>query len=156
MFGRKDKPAVRTSERRGEITTRRPFELWMDLDRMFEQFRSSFDDLFWPFGRSASPVEFGDVRTPPMDVVDMGDRYEMKVEMPGISKEDIDIQVTSNGVEISARHEEEKEDKGRTWLRRERSSTGFYRSLEFPEEIRTDGVEAKLKNGVLTLSLPKL
>jgi HSP20 family protein len=95
-------------------------------------------------------------RTPTMDVVDLGNRYEMTFEMPGISKDNIEIQVMPNAVEISAKQENEEEEKKKNWLRRERSYTNFYRHLELPEEIKTDSVEAEMKDGVLTMSLPKI
>jgi HSP20 family protein len=158
VFGRgekKDVPAVRDEGRRG-ITARSPFDLWTEMDRMFDQFRSSFDDLFWPFAPRGALRTYTGRRAPPMDVVDLGDRYEMKAEVPGIPKEKIDIQVTPYGVEISAEHEETKEEKGKNYLHRERSSAGIYKSVEFPEEVKTDSVDAKLKDGVLTISLPKV
>jgi HSP20 family protein len=133
--------------------SQRPYELRSDIDQLFDRFRSSFDELFWGPGIDlmASP----DYRTPLMDIVDLGDKYEMHVEMPGIKKEDINIEVTPTMVEICAEHEETSENKGKNWLRQERSSTDFYRSLELPEELKTGNVDAELKDGVLTLSLPK-
>jgi HSP20 family protein len=92
---------------------------------------------------------------PLMDIVDHGDKYEMHVEMPGIKKEDISIEVTPTMVEISAEHEEKSEDKGKNWLRQERSNMGFYRSFQIPENVKTGKVEAELKDGILRLSLPK-
>ena len=90
-----------------------------------------------------------------MDVADHEDHYEMRLEMPGIPKEDISIEVTSNTIEISANHEKNNEDKEKNWLRRERSHMSYYRTLEFPEEILTDKVEAEMQDGVLTVTLPK-
>jgi HSP20 family protein len=135
------------------VMSQRPYELQSDIDQLFDRFRSSFDELFWEPGIDlmASP----DYRTPVMDIVDLGDKYEMHVEMPGIKKEDINIEVTPTMVEICAEHEETSENKGKNWLRQERSSTDFYRSLELPEELKTGNVDAELKDGVLTLSLPK-
>jgi len=95
-------------------------------------------------------------RIPPLDVVDLGDKYELTVEMPGVPKENIDIKVTPNVVEISAENKIEAEEKRKNWLRRERSSMNFYRNFMLPEELRTDSADAELKDGVLTLSLPKI
>jgi HSP20 family protein len=158
VFGKeaKNKPVTRVEETSGEITTRRPYDLWTEMDRMFDQFRHGFDGLFWHFGgKSYLPISPSN-RAPPMDVSDLGDKYEMKVELPGISKDNIDIEVNKNSVNISAKHEEGKEEKDKNWLRRERSSTSFYRHLEFPEDLKTDTVEAEYRDGVLTLGLPKL
>ncbi|MDH7507418.1 MAG: Hsp20/alpha crystallin family protein, partial [Candidatus Thermoplasmatota archaeon] len=70
--------------------------------------------------------------------------------------DNIDIQVTPNAVEISAKQETSEEEKQKNWLRRERSSTSFYRYLELPEELKTDSVEAEMKDGLLTIKLPKV
>lgn len=148
---KKDKLAIKDKENQPtDIAPRRPYDLWIDRDRLFDSFRSSFDDLFW------NPTTSMRERTPPMDIADLGDKYEMHVEMPGIPKDDINIELTPNNIEISAEHKEQSEDKGKNWLRRERSSTSFYRCLEVPEEIKTDNADAELKDGVLSLTLPKL
>jgi HSP20 family protein len=153
--GKKDKLAVRpTEDKQGEIINRRPYDLWTDMDQLFDQFRTNFNDLFWRPNSSLFNT-FEDDRTPMMDVADLGNTYEMKVEMPGIPKEKINIDVSPTHIEISAKHETEEDEKDKNWLRRERSSMSFYRSVEFPEKIKTDTVEAEFKDGVLKLSLPK-
>jgi len=154
---KEDKLAVRPSESKGEITSMRPFDIWSEMDRMFENFRTDFDDLFWPWGSTTQPLYgLNERRTPPMDVADLGDHFEMHLEMPGIPKEDINIEVTENSIEVSAKHEEKKEDKNKNWLRRERSSVSFYRTLELPEELKTENVDAEFRDGVLTIKLPKV
>ncbi len=153
---KKNKMIVRPEEKR-DITTKRPFDLWTDMDRLFDDFRSDFEDLFWPWGQRSGPLTtMTQRRTPPMDVADMGDHYEMRLEMPGITKDKVNIQVTPNSIEIKADYDESKEDKGKNWLRRECSSVSFHRALELPEELKTDNVEAELKDGVLTVNLPKV
>jgi HSP20 family protein len=152
---KKNKLAIKPSEQT-EITTRRPYDLWSDIDRLFDSFKSDFDDLFWPWGNRSGLTSYSSTRTPSMDVCDMGDHYEMRVEMPGIPKENVDIQVTPNGVEIEAKCEESNEVKDKTWLRKECSGVSYYRSLELPEELKTDNVEAELKDGILILNLPKI
>jgi HSP20 family protein len=126
------------------------------MDRMFEDFRTQFEDLFWPFSRRGELLTDVRSRNPPMDLADLGDKYEMHVELPGIPKEDISVEVTPNCIEICAEHEESKENNDKNWLRRERSSTGFYRSLELPDEIKSDDVDAEFKDGILTVMLPKV
>lgn len=152
-----NKIAVRPSQRKGEVTTRRPVDLWSEMDRMFDNFRSNFDNLFWPWSTQTQPVTtMMERRTPPMDIADMGDRYEMQLDMPGIPKDNINIEVTPNSIEVSAEYDESKEDKDKNWLRRERSSMSYYRTLEVPEELKTDDIDAELKDGVLRLKLPKV
>jgi HSP20 family protein len=152
---KKNKLALRPTEKKGEITQRRPTDLWSDMDQLFDRFRSNLDSLFWESPNSMiSP--FYDTRTPTMDVADLGNRYEIYFEMPGISKDNVEIQVTPNAVEIKAINEANKEEKQKNWLRRERNSTSFYRHLELPEELKTDSVEAEMKDGMLIIKLPKV
>lgn len=154
--GKKDKLATRPTEgKHGEITERRPYNLWTDMDQLFDQFRTNFEDLFWR-PQSSLLTPFDILRTPMMDVADMGDKYEMKVEIPGIPKEHINIEVSPNSIEICATNETSEDEKNKNWLRRERSSTRFYRSVEFPDKIKTDTVDAEFKDGVLNLSIPKV
>jgi len=152
---KKNKLAIRPKEQH-EITPRRPYDLWSDIDRLFDGFKSDFDDLFWPWGQRGLLNTYSTTRTPAMDVCDLGDRYEMRVEMPGIPKENVNIEITPNGVEIEAKSHETKEEKKKNYLRRESSGVSFYRSLELPEELSTDDVEAELKDGILMINLPKV
>jgi HSP20 family protein len=154
---RKNKLVVRPSQDRGEITGMQPVDIWSEMDRMFDNFRTNFDDLFWPWGTRTQPITtMAERRTPPMDIADMGDHYEMRLEMPGIPKDKINIEVTQNTIEVSAQYEENKEDKDKNWLRKERNSMSFYRALELPEELKTTNVDAELKEGVLRVKLPKV
>jgi HSP20 family protein len=151
-----NKMAVRPSQEKNELTNIGHSNIWSEMDRMFDDFRSGFDNLFWPWRHHRSyllPITHQ--RTPPLDIEDRGDRYEMQVEMPGIPKDKFNIEVTPTTIEISAEHDECREDSEKSWLRRERSSTSFYRALEFPEDIMPDDVEAEFNDGILKVSLPK-
>jgi HSP20 family protein len=154
--GKKNKLSVKPKKKeKMEIAERRPYDIWSDFDQMFNRFRSDIDDLFWtPYKRF--PLTFSEFRTPSTDVVDHGDKYEVCVEMPGIPKNDINIEVTPNSIEISAEHQESEEEEKKNWLRRERSSMSYYRSFELPEEIKSDEVDAEFKDGILTVMLPKV
>ena len=123
---------------------------------MFDDFRTQFNDLLLPWSQRDELTTYAIDRTPLMDIADLGDKYEMRVEMPGIPKEDIEIEVTPTSIEICAEHEDGKEDKDKNWLRRERSSMSYYRSLELPEQIKSDNVDAEFKDGILTVMLPKV
>jgi HSP20 family protein len=152
--GKKDNLAIRPTEGKQEqIIPRRPYDRWTDMDHLFDQFRTNFIDLFWRQETSLLNT-FDNLRIPMMDVVDLGKKYEMNLEMPGIPKENINIEVSPTRIEISAKHETEEDEKNRNWLRRECSSTSFYRSVEFPDKIKTDIVEAEFKDGILNLTLP--
>ena len=153
---KKNKLAIKPTKKVDDITVRRPYDLWVDVDRMFDDFRTQFSDLLLPWSQGDELTTYAMDRVPLMDIADLGDKYEMHVEMPGIPKEDIEIEVTPNNIEICADHEESKEDKDKNWLRRERSNMSYFRSLELPEEVKSDHVDAEFKNGILTVMLPKV
>jgi HSP20 family protein len=142
--------------KKGEIISRRPYDVWRDMDSLFDNFRTGFEDILWPWSEPSELTTYIQDRTPPMDVADLGDHYEMRLEMPGMPKDNIDIQVTQKGIEIRAECDKTKEEKGKNWLRRECSGASYYRAIELPEELKTDNVDAELKNGILIVSLPKL
>lgn len=118
---------------------RRHHELW-DPFRDFEKFFS------------AGP-EFNGFRA---DIKDKGDKFVLEAELPGFSKEDIQVDVDENTLVISAQRSEEKEDsdKDGSYLRRERSYGSFRRSFDV-SNIRTEEIKAAYQNGVLSLELPK-
>lgn len=154
--GKKGKLSIKPKKKeKMEITERRPHDLWIDLDQMFNRFRTDMDDLFLsPFRRF--PVALSEFKTPSTDIADCDDKYEVCAEMPGIPKNDINIEVTPNSIEISAEHQESEEEKKKNWLRHERSSMSYYRIFDLPEEIKSDNVEAEFKDGILTVMLPKV
>jgi HSP20 family protein len=158
MTIRKEKKNALT-ERSGnnrEMVEKRPFDLWTDIDRMFNDFRSDFTNLFWPWSQRNELTNMIPTKTPPMNIADLGDRYEMHVEIPGIPKENINIEVTPNSIEISGQHEESKENKRKNWIQRECNCMRYYRSLDFPEEVKSNDVNAEMKKGILTIMLPKV
>ena len=155
-IGRKNKDEITERKRgkKGDMVERRPDYFLSEMDNWFDQIRNDFEQLFWnPRGHLTDLAEWS--RTPAVDVADHGDKYEMNVELPGIDKEDINLEVTPHGIELSAEHKETTDEKGKNWLRKERTSSSFYRSFEMPDEVNTDDVVAEMNDGVLTVSLPK-
>ena len=130
-----------------------PTNIRTELDRLFDDFRSNFTDLFWPWTTGS---QWMGTMTPPIDVVDKGDKYEIKADMPGIPKDNINIDVTPTTIEISGNYEETEREgtEKKNYMRHERRMS-FYRGLEFPEEVKTDNVNAEYRDGVLTINLPK-
>jgi HSP20 family molecular chaperone IbpA len=88
---------------------------------------------------------------PRMNVEDHSDSYVVIAEVPGISKDDVKVNVSSDTLQISG---EVKEEGDKNYLYRERPFE-FSRCISFPEEIVPDKVEAELKNGILTLKVLK-
>jgi HSP20 family protein len=91
-----------------------------------------------------------------MDVVDKGEAFEVKIDMPGVKKEDINVSIDGERVTISAETKEEKEVKnGDKVLHTERYMTSYARSFELPTQVSDANADAHYEDGVLTLTLPK-
>ena len=92
----------------------------------------------------------------PIELTDAGKEYEIRAELPGVKKEDLDIDIESDYLKINAKKVEEKNEEGKNFKRSEFNYGEFSRVIELPEEIDIDKTEAKLENGVLKIIAPKL
>jgi HSP20 family protein len=77
------------------------------------------------------------------------------MDVPGVKKNEIELNVTDNSIEISAQHKESSEEKKKNFLRRERSEVSYYRTLPLPEKVNSGQAKAILSDGVLDVVLPK-
>jgi len=121
------------------------FRLQDDMNRLFESF---FEDA--PATRGYSSAY------PAINAWEDGDAAHVEAELPGMTMNDIEVYVTGNEVTIKGKRAigGEKQDAAQ-WHRRERASGEFSRSLTRPWEIDADKVEARLTDGVLSVTLPK-
>lgn len=122
------------------------------LDEPFERLMNSmFQDFLVPTQRRESTAS-----SPLIDVTETEKTFSVKAELPGVRKEDIKIAVDKKRISIEAeiKHEAEKKD-GENVVYAERSTRKFSRSFALPVEVDDERVEAKLENGILTLTLPK-
>jgi HSP20 family protein len=138
---------------------RDPFE---HMRNMQEEIDESFDRFFGRgMRRPMLPAETGKKETylaprePLMDLVDEKDQYKVIMEVPGINKEDIDINVTEDTVTVKAetKTEQKKEEKG--YYYQERSYGSFQRSFSLPGEVLPESASAEYKNGILEIKLKK-
>jgi len=98
----------------------------------------------------------GKVFTPAVDIKEEEDKLVVTTDLPGINKEDIEINLKEDMLEISAKSGKEKETEGKGYIRREREYTRFYRAISLPTNVKEEGSTAKIENGVLTIMLPKM
>jgi len=91
-----------------------------------------------------------------MDVMETDDAIIIKTDLPGVKKEDINIELTENTISISAVFEEEVEIEEANFIRKERKYGEARREMRLPEKIRVEDAKAKFENGVLTVELPKV
>jgi HSP20 family protein len=132
-----------------------------DFDQVFEGLwnRANAAFGFLPFERSAfalGSTRGSPFRAAPTDVVDTGKAYQIRADVPGIAKDQIEIRVKGNFVEISGENKTEKTDESSGYLQRERVYSGFHRAFELPEPVVADKAKAQVVNGVLELELPKV
>ena len=143
---------------KGELMPRgylSPSGMMREFDKMFDEFRSGFEDRFWrPFGETRMPV-LEMPREPLVDLADMGDRFELTAEIPGIPKDKIDINVSDDSIEIKAETEEKKEEKEKDYICKERSYRSFYRKMALPDDVVSEKADAKMTDGMLKITLPK-
>jgi len=146
-----------SSEKKDEERGMMPARMY---ESFFDSFRRQMESMMKPWSYPAdwelpSLFEARDMRMALCDLVDRGDRFELHVEVPGLEKEKIDVKATKYSVEISGKHSEKTEEKGKRYVYSERLHRSFYRSVPLPEEIIPSKVAAKLENGILNVELPK-
>lgn len=94
--------------------------------------------------------------TPLVDIKDEGDKYVVEVDLPGVDKKDINLEVRGNSLLISAKKKEEKKEEKEGYIRSERSFVGYRRVLRLPEDADTNNIKAKYENGVLRIEIGKI
>jgi HSP20 family protein len=115
------------------------------LERLFQ------DDFFRPLGQGA-----GEQGWFPIDVADRDDQIEVKAELPGLKPEEFSVRVQGDLLTVRGERKEESERKEDNYVVRERRSGSFARSIRLPAVVNSEKATAGYKDGVLTLSLPKV
>jgi HSP20 family protein len=114
----------------------------------FESMKSAFRSMFSDF-----PEWF--THTPAVDVKKEKNRYVVKADPPGLTAQDIDINVDDNTLIISSEKEEKSEKSDEGYIMKERKHTSFRRAFELPDDADQTGISADFKNGLLTLNVPR-
>lgn len=130
-----------------------------DFESIFEDFRRSFDNLmkpYFPFEYLPREIQdFSPVHYAPLDLIDEGDQYKIQVELPGMTKDDVEVNVTNEHLTIKAQKETSNENSGINYLHRERHYATWKRELRFPEDVYPDKAQGSMKEGLLELTIPK-
>ncbi len=117
-----------------------------EINRMFDSFfqGGTADDSF---GLSSW--------SPAVDIAEHDNEFVVKVELPGVDKNDVKITMQDNVLTVRGEKKQEKESKDSSYHRIERSYGSFQRSFTLPAPVRSDKIDAVFKDGMLTVSLPK-
>lgn len=130
-----------------------------DMDRMFERFG---------FGRDLTPAFGGFDRdlwsglsdtatalwSPAVEVFEKGDTLVVRAELPGVSKDDVSVDIADDVLRIEGERRQESEDRGEGFYRSERSYGRFMRAIPLPEGVDGDNADARFQDGVLEITLP--
>ena len=111
-----------------------------------------FDSYYPEFGYD----EDMDKLSMPVEVTDKEKEYDIRAELPGVKKEDLDIDVEKNTITIRAKKEEENEEGSKGYKKSEFKYGEFSRSVYLPQDINIEKTEAKLEHGVLKIQAPKM
>lgn len=121
---------------------RNPFQ---EIERLFERMSEQFEETAeWPMQMR---------RDTAVDVVDFGDVYEVRLELPGFRKDDVELTLSEDTLRVHAEGETD-EDEGR-YVRRERHRGAVDRAVTLPEAVEEDSADATLADGLLTVTLTK-
>lgn len=115
-----------------------------------------FDDISPFSGIRRGNGGFGmELWAPDTDMSETEDAYILTIDLPGLSKDDVDVSYQDNRLTISGERKKETEEEGEDFLRRERYLGKFSRAFTMPADVKEDKIKATFKNGVLTVDIPK-
>ena len=122
---------------------------WFDINKSIDNLKQEMEKAFLSFPSISMPK----MNHMSCDIIDEGNQFRVKMDTPGIQKNEIKLNVTENSIEVTGEHKEE--EKKENFLRKERHSMSYYQTIPLSEKIIPDKVKAKLANGVLDIVLPK-
>ena len=115
---------------------------------------NTFDDMF-----NTNFMPRANATAPAINVKETENEYEVEVAAPGLKKDDFQMNIDNEGnlsIKMEQKNEEKKEDKKSHYLRREFSYSKYEQTLILPDNVNKEGISAKVDNGVLNVTLPKL
>jgi|SRR3989338_1361415 len=124
-----------------------------EMERMFDDFfgrrlRPIWDERWWPTRAIG-------ISAPAVDLYEDKEVLVAKVELPGMGKEDIQVNIADHHLTIKGEKKKEEEIKAESYYRSERSYGSFSRTVDLPAEVQVEKAQASFKNGVLEIRLPK-
>ena len=129
------------------------FELHREIDRLFDEAFRGVPSIFrggleWP---EITPI----MLTPSIDIKETDDNYVVSVEVPGVAKEDVDIRIEGDTLTIHGEKKQEKKEDKENYHCVERHYGSFERMLTIPKDANKDNIDAKFKDGVLTINIKR-
>jgi HSP20 family protein len=127
----------------------------LEVTDFFRPFESLMNDLWrnWPTRFEGEGM--GAMLRPAMDVVEDDNTLTVRLDLPGMSPEDVNVEVENNTLTVSGEMGDTMEKEGERYHYRERSYGSFQRSIRLPNTIDTEDIDANFENGVLNITMPK-
>ena len=135
--------------RRADVDPFRGFQ--REMNRLFDDFLNDVPLALRPGERGLAAGGFN----PRVDVSETDKEVRVSAEMPGMDEKDITVEMDDAAITIRGEKKEEKEEKGKNWYTREQSYGAFHRIVPLPTSVDGEKANAKFKNGVLTITVPK-
>lgn len=136
-----------------------PFEemrrMQRELNRVFEHFFGS-DTERRLLAKGSNNNDVLGFRKPLADIKQTDENVEISLELPGVAKQDIVLEVKDNMLTLKARRNQELKQERKGLFRYERRYQGFYRNIPLPTLVKADSAQAQYKDGVLQVTIPKL
>lgn len=120
-----------------------------DMDRIFDRF---FEPTYWPLATTRALEAMWE---PTLDLSETEKEFVIRLEAPGMARDDFDVDLDRNLLTLSGKRELRKEEKGEDYLWQERQEGRFVRTIRLPAMVQELKVEATYTDGVLTVRLPK-
>jgi len=128
----------------------RYWQPFTEIETIRQQLDKAFDGL--AAARDNSEATW----MPAVELADAGDNFVLKAQLPGIDPKDVDVQVTPEAISLSGERRYENTEEKPRYVRSEFRYGKFHRVLSLPAHIQNDSVQAEYKDGILTLTLPKV
>ncbi|HWB12153.1 MAG TPA: Hsp20/alpha crystallin family protein [Pirellulales bacterium] len=122
------------------------------VERIVEEMQDMME-RFWEEGEG--PLARLETYYPKVNLAETDGNLEVSVDLPGMKPEDIKVEMRNGNLVVSGERKEEKEEKGKTYHRIERSYGSFCRTVPLPAKVEEGKIDAKFANGVLSVTLPK-
>ena len=146
------KKAEAATKKEATVTPTRALSPLRSWEREIEHMFEDFPFFRWPPFRFARELR---LRAPTLDVYEEKDDVVVKAELPGLTKDDIEISVTDSTLTLKGEKKREEEVKEKDFYRCEREYGSFLRTIDLPAEVKMDSATATFKDGVLKIRLPK-
>ena len=127
---------------------------WGEMEPLRNRMNRFFEGFFLPTMSSETDLSMG-AWNPGVDIIDNENNMVIKADLPGVEKENVEVDVKDRVLTIKGERSYENEIKEENFCRKERAYGKFHRSFTLPTDVDPDSIKAEFKDGVLSIEIPK-